>query len=334
MRRARYPLRVLLVLLVCVALAAPAGAFAAGEARGPLPVINPFPLLTPVLQPVPERAATLPAGRWALEVGTDYASLFSGAGAGRDAYFTDLEVLRGHLRVRGGIAEGWELWAELPYVYLWEGFLDGVINAYHEAFGFPTGGRDQAGKNEYRFQLIRGGQSVVLSRPGDGGVGDLSLGVKHRFWAADNVVLAAQLLGKFPTGSSKRLAGSGRADFAAVLLGQFALGPAYLHVQGGVVFPGDFRGASGLDLRPYGVMTSAVEYPWKDRCALLLQLQAQSSPFPSFGFSDLDGIALQLVMGIRWDLSPRSEVRFAIAEDLTHRFTPDVTFHLSWAYRF
>ncbi|MBI5379293.1 MAG: DUF3187 family protein [Nitrospirae bacterium] len=267
-------------------------------------------------------------------MGTDYASLFGGAGAGRDAYFTDLEVLRGHLRLRGGLAEGWELWAELPYVYLWEGFLDSAINAYHQAFGFPTGGRDQAGNNEYRFWLIRDGQPVVLSRAGDGGVGDLTVGVKHRLWAADDMVLAAQLLGKLPTGNSRRYAGSGRADVAAVLLGQFALGPVYLHMQGGGVFPGDFRGSSKLDLRPYVVVTSAVEYPWKDRCALLLQLQAQSSPFPSFGFSDLDGVALQLVMGIRWDLSPRSEVRFAIAEDLTHRFTPDVAFHLSWAYRF
>jgi hypothetical protein len=297
-------------------------------------VANAFPLLTLVFQPVPEHAATLPAGRWVIEVGTDYASLFSSAGAGRDAYFTDLEVLRGHLRVRGGIAEGWELWAELPYVHLWEGFLDSVINAYHDAFGFPTGGRDQAGNNEYRFWLFRGGQSVVLSRPGDGGMGDLSLGVKHRLWVTDDMVLSAQLFGKFPTGNSRRYAGSGRADFAAVLLGRYTLGPVFLHLQGGVVFPGDFRGVSRLDLRPYGVMTSGVEYPWKDRCALLLQLQAQSSPFPSFGFSDLDGVALQIVMGVRWDLSPRSEVRFAIAEDLTHRFTPDVAFHVSWAYRF
>jgi len=50
-----------------------------------------------------------------------------------------------------GLGRGLEIGAEIPCVVVGGGFLDDFIVKYHDAFGFPQGGRDDAPRNRLLY---------------------------------------------------------------------------------------------------------------------------------------------------------------------------------------
>src|SRR5437899_3407972 len=127
------------------------------------------------------------------------------------SYILDGETLRTVLNARVGLASGVEIGVEMPFLSHSGGFLDGLIDSFHNRFGLPEGGRTGFAHNQFRAGYVGDGQTVYFDRPPEGfRPGDIVLSVTEallrelRRRPAVNVTLSA----KFPTGHLKSLQAS------------------------------------------------------------------------------------------------------------------------------
>ena len=136
------------MVLVALALlaAAPAAAQPALTRRGPLPSRDEWLLAQPLLT-LPA-AAPDPLERRQIEVrldgdwGSDFGWVGGLGGAtGSLRYVVDGEHRSGSLTVRRGFGAGVTLGVRVPVLWRGPGILDGVIDTWHRALGFPDGGR-------------------------------------------------------------------------------------------------------------------------------------------------------------------------------------------------
>ena len=95
-----------------------------------------------------------------------------------------------------------ELGVKIPYVSHKGGFLDGFIESYHRAFGFPNGGRDQARK--IVFSIVTG---VTVSKKSasdssGSGIGDVIMTAAFPLSEEKNQGITLNAALKLPTGTA------------------------------------------------------------------------------------------------------------------------------------
>jgi len=150
----------------------------------------------------------------------DHSSNYVEDSNSREQILLDGETTRMTLGGRYGLSKSVELGVEIPYIVHSGGFLDGFIINYHDSFGFPQGGRDQAPRNRllYRYSLD-GVEKLKIDSSGNG-LGDIGLtaGLQIYHDAQEYpraVALRASV--KLPTGDSASLHGSGSTDFSFLI---------------------------------------------------------------------------------------------------------------------
>ncbi|MBI5444324.1 MAG: DUF3187 family protein [Deltaproteobacteria bacterium] len=172
-----------------------------------------------LLDPGPDLPERLAPGKTRLGIDLAYASIFTNrAGSNSDALL-DMEVARADLRYALGVGR-MEVEFDLPLLWTGAGLFDSVINSYHDAFNFPTGGRNTAPENRFAYRIRRGARAFD-PKPG-AGLGDAVLSVKSAVGSRRD--LAARALVKLPTGSRSRGFGSEHADASVGLLGDARAG--------------------------------------------------------------------------------------------------------------
>lgn len=147
----------------------------------------------------------------------DHASNYVNDSNLRENILLDGESTRLTLEGRYGIARGFEGGVEIPFVVLGGGFLDSFIEGYHNTFGFPQGGRDQAPRNRLFYQYRRDGQERLHIDTASYGLGDIRLkGAWQLYQKREGQPAAVALRAglKLPTGDSDQLHGSGSTDFS------------------------------------------------------------------------------------------------------------------------
>ncbi len=271
----------------------------------------------------------------------DYASNYVNDSNARENILLDGESARLTLEGRFGIARGFEAGVEIPFVVLGGGFLDSFIEGYHNAFGFPQGGRDQAPRNRLLYRYVRDGQERLLVDKSSYGLGDIRLKGAWQLYPETpsqprSVALRASL--KLPTGDSDPLHGSGSTDLALWITASDAqsLSGGNLTLFGGAGILAMTDGRILQDQQRHWVGFGGLGVGWSPLrwLALKIQTNAHTPFYNESDLKELNAVSAQLTVGGTLAFSDRITLDLGVTEDIIVATAPDVVFHFDLRIKF
>ena len=157
-------------------------------------------------------------------------------------YRIDAEIHDFGVRGCYGLGRGFELAGEVPLRYVSGGFLDGLIENFHDWFGIGNAGREKYPRNDFAFEINPTGEPEDWSRANDGqrgwSLGNLVLSLTYEL-PYDSVRSARASITasvKLPTGTRTEFFGGQSLDYGLSLTVSRRFGPVYLYVSPGMVY--------------------------------------------------------------------------------------------------
>lgn len=268
----------------------------------------------------------LPDGESQLRATVDLSTEYALDREAGEELLLDGETQRYALRyARGWGATEWSL--EVPLLHVGGGFMDEPIENWHDAFGLPNGGREDAPHDRYRYRYVRDGITQFDVTDGGTRLGDVVLSgglMPSQGWA-----LRGQL--KLPTGDEDHLVGG---NFGAAVWADAALPFPESSDWEGFVSAGvsasedaDVLARLQNDVIPFGGAGLA----WR----LLSSLQAIAQLYahgPLYDHTEIDALqrpGLQLSLGGRWCPGAGPCFELSFQEDLLVASSPDFSLRLA-----
>ncbi|MFZ3137904.1 MAG: DUF3187 family protein [Thermodesulfovibrionales bacterium] len=292
---------------------------------GPLQVRNQFPLLLYLNTPYLESALV----ENSFSASLSYSSINLVESSSEWDIGLDMEITELNLRFRKSIKDFIELGVEVPIFSFNSGFMDGFLNSYHDAFGFPDYGRSNRPDNEFLYEVRRNEKLVVKGKNGHIGIGDIRLTFKKPLLNSDPAISIKGDI-DLPTGDAKAGYGNGSIDAGISVLMDKKLSEyfkSYLNI--GAVFPGNLRGHEEINLREFFYGGAAIEASFWKNISLIGQVLVQGSPFPKTDISSIDKAAVLLSLGGRYS-SGNNNFEFSLTEDPNTSGAPDFTLNFSF----
>ncbi len=175
---------------------------------------------------------------------------------------------------------------DVRLISFYPGFMDPVIDFWHNTFHFADAGRDLAPINQLEIFIDNSeGKSASLTKEGIY-IGDTDLYSAWNIQDSDLYSLAVAVALKLPTGSLNVLTGSDYFDLGLQLLGEWNISSKWsLGLQQGVVFPGDIISKADkkhayASLIQSQTFLSIQYYPQNDLC-FVTQFRVNTSPIQS-----------------------------------------------------
>jgi hypothetical protein len=305
MRRNLSTWRVGLALALCIGAIGARPASAELDGYGPFPVRNFQVIQLMFLGMQGDRAAVIKKG--ALDVRVELAetsSIFDETSPNISAKIK-LEQLRSGVFLRYGLTDRLEVAMEIPAIYRYQGFMNGMISQVERLTSGLSPARASLKNTGFAYNLSRNGQTLFSGGDGQLGLGDITLYgkyqmVKEQAWIP---AVSLRLAAKVPSGDEGRFFGSGHADFGAgVALEK--------KVVDRVILYGNFNGmlptgpVSGLSVNPSISAIAAAEYLWTRAFSLVVQFDYYSSPFRNTGTDILDRGVTEIAVGYNYRLRP------------------------------
>ncbi len=213
------------------------------------------------------------------------------------------ETLRTGVFLRYGLTQGLEVGVEIPVLYRYQGFMEGLITFAERATTGIAPAREALKDVDYVFHVTKGENTLFSGTEGAFGLGDITLISKYQILDQGSVVPALSLrLGvKLPTGDEDEVLSSGHPDVGLGLALEKKLATRWIfHVNINGVFPtGE---VSGLSLDPFFSSIVGAEYLWTPRLSLGLQFDYYSTPYAGTGINLLDQGVTELVAGFSYEL--------------------------------
>lgn len=270
---------------------------------GPFPVRNFQPMQVLILGMMGDRAATVPKG--ILDVRIEMAETSSVFREETDhvSATIKMETLRSALFFRYGLTDRLELRLEIPALYRYRGFLEGIIKATERATTGLAPARNALQGTGFAFTLTRDGQTLFAGGDQELGLGDITLSGKYLMvrQSARLPAIAFRLALKMPSGDDRRFFGSGHADVGVGLAVEKSLTNRlilYTNLNG--IFP--TGRIAGLPLSPAMSSILALEYLWTPRLSLVVQFDYFSSPYNNTGTRILDRGVTEVSAGFNYRL--------------------------------
>lgn len=307
----------------------------------PFQTQNQSPLVQIFGLPAPDEATILSSGKTAARFVTDIANNYATDSTSRENILLDGESYRFTLEGRYGIGHGVELGLEIPYVVYGGGFLDGTIDAWHKAFGFPEGGRNLAPRNRLLITYQRNQRDRLRIDQSNSGLGDIRFkGGLRLFEDRENGTTALALRAglKAPTGDPDFLHGSGSTDLALWLIGSHDIPWVYGHWSfwGSAGFLAMTTGQVLSDQQRNGVGFGSLGVGYRPLSWIAFKVQANGHT-PFYKDSDLRELSMgsvQLLVGGSLYFSDRICLDLGVAEDMVVKTSPDVVFHFAFTKKF
>ena len=290
--------------------------------------------------PGPGSALLLAPGENAVAFAAETAQNYAEDSSADEAVLFDGESYRFNLGLRRGLAPRLEVGLDIPYLAHRGGSLDGFIEDWHDTFGLPQNGRDQAPHDRLLYRYVRDGKEEILVDENTEGFSDIRLNGAWQLtdstdgnpWAT---ALHAAL--KLPTGDSDDLLGSGSTDLALWLAGtrSWPLDGAAVALFGSLgamgLTDGDVIADRQNNLVGFATLGGGVRpFDW-----LVLKLQVDGhTPFFDSDLKELGDPAAILSFGGDLALGDRSVLEIGLSEDLATETAPDVLFRLALRSRF
>jgi hypothetical protein len=224
----------------------------------------------------------------------------------------------------------------IPYLIASGGFLDSFIIDYHNTFGFPQGGRDQAPRNRLLYQYQKNSQQLLQINQSSQGIGDIQLTGGYQLYESPmkpSRAIALRTSLKLPTGDSGQLHGSGSTDLALwitagddyeVAIGHFTVFGAagIMGMTNGNVLPAQQRNAVGFG--SLGAGWSPLRW-----LAFKVQANGHTSFYKDSALRELNANSVQLTIGGTLAFTERISLDLGVTEDVIVKTAPDVVFHLA-----
>lgn len=321
------------VLLIFLVIVWAAGA-TASDIDQPFYQNNRFTPLFMVLTPSPD-SPDLPEKNLHVAVALDYSSIHIDEDTDDWESVVDLEYTTAELMVETRVCAYFSVKAEIPFVAMGSGFLDGFLNEYHELGNFPDYGRPERPNNEFLYYIRETNGSFWFQaeesgfRPADATV---SVKVPVSAWS-DRPLFSGYRLNtavkyslKVPTGDKGQGLGSGRYDHGFYLLTKLKKENLLFFLSPGVIFPSDpeTEGAE-IRLKTMGTLFSGIGFTYRKKWYFSAQINAFTSPY-DFDIDAFDLPGVELTMGLRYHLNSRIAFEGAFSEDLVG-VVPDFTVH-------
>jgi hypothetical protein len=300
---------------------------------------------SPIVQiyglPAAGNAILLSPGQKEFRMMLDYASNYVDDANAGEHLVLDGETARITVNGRYGLAKGVECGMEIPYVINGGGFLDSFIINYHDFFGFPQGGRDQAPRNRLLYLYSRDGQEKMRIDSSSNGLGDISLMAGFQLYHDGKEypgALALRTSLKLPTGDSGQLHGSGSTDLAIWLAASsdHKLATGHWTIFGDVGIMGMTDGKVIEEQQRNLVSFGSVGAGWSPLSwiAFKVQLDAHTPFYKDSQLRELNADAVQLIIGGTLSLSKQTTLDIGVSEDLVVNTSPDVSFHFDLRTQF
>lgn len=296
----------------------------------PLSVANQTPLSGIFGIPAAQGTSILGRGNTQWDTNLNIASNFAMASTGNESILFDGETTRFSIQARYGINDDWNIGLEIPWIRHGGGSLDSFIINWHDFWGFPQGGRDDAVRDRIAYRYERNGVTHVNIDSSTSGVGDITLSAqKHIFDGADRrAVFHTQV--KLPTGDAGKLTGSEATDVSAGIEVSRRWGPAwYSMYRAGVVYTSN--GDVLPELRRNWLAYGGFEVSWHPIDALVFRVQfnAHTSPYQDTGLDELSQWSGMLAAGGSWYITRNTALELSVMEDVPNTdVVSDVTFQL------
>lgn len=330
--------------IVALSLFAPADA-AAREFPGFGPLVSRVqnPVYLQNLSLTPRSAEALPEGTLDARIDSAYSNMFEKEGNAGASLNLDMELWRLAVMAGYGVGRGFEVGVQIPMYKMWGGFLDGFIQEFHRAFGFPNGGRELVQNGEFHYSFAAGGRTLFDFPPVDWGLGDLSVYVKHQLTGEDDdwpaIAWFADI--KFPTGRRSRGLGSGSPDFGFGVAVDTSWKRLHGYANVGYFVLG---GNDSIDEFVYNQMFSYVlagEISIIPCLSFMVQIEGGTPLLHGTGLDAWDGIPMDLIVGFKGEerdlFGEWGDLvwQVAFAEDITSRGpSVDFTVYMSVGVRF
>jgi hypothetical protein len=295
---------------------------------GPLKVRNQFPPHLMFLTPVPMGPNPLPRGGLEVNLAMDYSSVFFAEHSDRWSVLVDMELAVVDLSLRYGLTPRLSLGLDQSAARMLDGFLDGPLEDYHSAFGFPNYDKETRPEDDFAYFIRKDGRDWFRAEAGGWHLMDTTLGAEWQLLGGGRPALSLVYQLQLPTGETDSGFGSGSFDHSFLLPTEFKGGAFRIFLTPGVHLPGrPDTVAADIDTRPFASLLVGTAYLYDADLSLLAQINGYSSPLEATGISKLDDGSLELGLGFHYHFDRSLKLEFAFTEDLTQA-AQDFNLHL------
>jgi hypothetical protein len=304
----------------------------------PFESTNQSPLIQIYGLPGTGNAVLLPQGRMEVGLNVALSSNYAANENSRERILLDGETTRYTVAARYGLLPRLELGFKIPYISHNAGFLDGFIEGYHGAFGFPNGGRDQAPQNRLLYRYRRDGVEKIRIDSSGSGIGDLQLTTAFQLYEETDRGMTINAALKLPTGDSDQLRGSGSTDISLWLNegigGTFAGGKWASYGSAGILFMTEGNVLPDQQKRWVGFGSLGIGWAPLNWLSFKVQADAHTPFFSNSDLKEISVTAVQLIIGGTISFSERVALDIGVSEDLIVNTSPDVAFYFTLRTRF
>ena len=301
----------------------------------PFDTFNQSPIIQIHGLPAIGSAKVLSADRSRYRLTTDITNNYTAKQRGGEDVLFDGETRRITFSYNEGAGKDVEWGIRIPYVSHDRGSLDSFIEGWHDTFGLPQDGRDEAPRNQLTYRYVRNGNTLLNLTGFTEGLGDVRFNGAWQWRRAkmpDETSVALRTSLSLPTGDSNNLLGSGGID-ASLWVSADRAAPWF-------TFPGSLWGGAGLlllgegevlanqqrDTVLFGSIGGGAEV-WS-KVSLKLQLDIHTALYKKSSLTHINSNAVQLVMGGDIEVDKNIRLDLAVKEDPTVHASPDVVFHI------
>ncbi|WP_339669059.1 DUF3187 family protein [Dasania marina] len=269
------------------------------------------------------------SGYWQGAITAEVSNTFAAESRGDEAIILDGETYRSNLNWKYGVAQGWELGLTVPVISHQGGGVDGFIEDWHDAFGFPDGDRVDYPKDQLRY-VYQNGEKVLLDMQDNGeGLGDVSLAVAYQLAKSARRSWAVRAGYKFATGDVDKLRGSDAADsYISLHLTDRTLKDDYginFHLSGGLLNLGDGEVLAQQQEDQVWFGSTTVSWDFGDNFTVKTQLDFHSAFYDS-ALKQIGKSSVQWLLGGSYKITEKLIFDFSLSEDIVVETAPDVVF--------
>lgn len=324
---------VVVMLIIGIAALCPSGGQADDESAGIFALRNQNPFLQVFGLPAFQSANLERPSRRAWDLGLDIANHADFGETATENFVVDGETYFLTVSMRRRVADWLELGFDVPFVSHADGFMDDMIEGWHDLFGMSNTKR-RGPSNQLDFLYQRDGEDFYRLSSSASGIGDIQLlaavPLTRDHEGRPRIAIRSSL--KLPTGDPDKLLGSGGTDlsvgiYAASVTSLFGRRLALNGFAGGLALgSGDVLSNLQRDVVAFG--GASATWHATERFALATQLYAQG-PYYDSDVEELGGNSLQLTAGVAVRLGTDGLLRLAVVEDVSANATTDFAVHVS-----
>jgi hypothetical protein len=251
-------------------------------------------------------------------------------------YLVDLELGQLDVAINYQFSEHWGGYSIVSAATIGGGFLDGVIENFHDLINNPRFGRPGAARNDFNLLFdLKSGQFTAFESPSRGGLLDPVFGVRYtRTSDDDRWRLSLESAVKVPLASRQKALSTGRADVGAQMSLQRYSGRHALYLNLAAVY---YAGMDQLVPEPAQVLPTLVagyEYRLTPRTNVILQGYVSRSVYEEeqTDLNELIGTKYQISAGVHHRRGGQL-FTFALTENIQNiNNTPDVGIQMGWSF--